>query len=434
MGFALWYTNKSARRELLARDGFLIVIVSWLSFTLCAAQPFYLSAQGYSFVNSLFESVSGLTTTGSTVFEDLENTPRTILFYRSMLQWLGGMGIIVLAVAVLPFLGIGGMQLYRAEMTGPLKEKKFQPHIAQVAKSLWSIYASFTFVAALLYWSAGMSVFDAINHGFTTIASGGFSTHDASIGYYNNIYIELIAVGGMIISATNFLMHHIALTRTQFSHYLRESECRFFLSMLVLFSAYVVLRLYVSDYPDDFLQALRKGVFQTIAICTSTGYTVDNFSLWQYEIPTLLIALSFFGGCAGSTCGGIKNLRIMLLLKLGYRELTRMLHSHGAYFIKHNKRIIDNKIIEAVGGFVSFYFVAYTIIILALLVCGLDQTTAYSAAAAAINNLGPALGEAAQNHASLPDSAKLVLCFAMVLGRLEIFSLLIFFVPAFWRT
>ena len=433
IGFFLWLANIGLRTELVSRDGFVVVLFSWMAFAVFAAFPLLLSGQSYGLVNSLFESVSGLTTTGATAIEGLDETPRTILFYRSMLQWFGGMGIIVLAVAVLPFLGVGGMQLYGAEKNNLLSENKFQPHIAQVAKSLWSIYAGLTVIVTFLYWSVGMDIFDAINHGMTTIASGGFSTHDASIGHYNNVYIEIIAMGGMTLAAANFMLHYVALSSSSFRRYLTDHECRFFLAMLAIFSLYVIARLWVNDYPGDLGESVRKGMFQTISILTSTGYTIDNYSQWSYEIPTLLVALSFFGGCAGSTCGGIKNLRIMLLLKLGYREVIKLLHPHGAYYIKHNGRLVENKIIEAVGGFVSLYFVAYTLLILALLMCGLDQTTAYSAAASGINNLGPALGEAATSYTSLPDSAKLVLCFAMILGRLEIFTLLIFFIPAFWR-
>ena len=432
-GLLLYLPRKHAKEELKTRDGFLVVVLFWSVLSLFGSLPFLLVEHlDITLANAIFESFSGLTTTGATVITGLDQLPHSILYYRQQLQWLGGMGIIVLAVAILPMLGIGGMQLYRAETPGPMKDNKLTPRIAGTAKALWYIYLGLTIACALSYWLAGMEPFDAIAHSFSTIAIGGFSPHDASIGYFDSNTIELICSLFMFIAGVNFSLHFLAIRRLSIRPYLKDPEFKSYLLILFLITlCCAVVLLYHQKY--QFSDALVNAIFHTISIATTTGFTTEQFHLWPTFLPVLLIFASFAGACAGSTGGGIKIIRILLLFKQGLREVKRLIHPSGVFLIKLGKDSVTDRVVQAVWGFFATYVFLFTLLMLILLADGLDQVTAFSAVAACMNNLGPGLGEVALNYSGLSDLSKYVLSFAMLLGRLEIFTLLVLFTPTFWR-
>jgi trk system potassium uptake protein TrkH len=363
----------------------------------------------------------------------LDELPPSILYYRQQLQWLGGMGIVVLAVAVLPMLGIGGMQLYRAETPGPMKDTKLTPRITETAKALWYIYLGLTLACTLAYWLAGMSLFDAIGHAFSTIAIGGFSTHDASMGYFDSTLIEMVAVLFMLLSGANFALHFIAVNRRSPRIYLLDSEFRFYLQILLFVALVVMVALYSTGTYQDWGEAFTKGLFQAVSIGTTAGFTTADYSLWPGFIAIVLLFTSFIGGCAGSTGGGIKVIRFLLLIKQGLREITRLVHPSAQIPIRVGAKTITPRVVEAVWGFFALYVASFTLMYLALALTGLDLMTAFSAVAASINNLGPGLAAVGTSYTGINDPAKWILCFAMLLGRLEIFTLLVLLSPAYWR-
>ena len=377
--------------------------------------------------------VSGLTTTGATVITGLDELPRSVLYYRQQLQWLGGMGIIVLAVAVLPMLGIGGMQLYRAETPGPMKDSKLTPRITETAKALWYIYLSLTLACILAYWAAGMELFDAVGHAYATVAIGGFSTHDASIGYYQSTLIEMIAVVFLFISGINFALHFTAWRRRTLRNYLLDSEFVFYTFLIFTTAALVVVVLYWTGVYEDPVEALTTGVFQAVSIATTGGFTTAEFYNWPGFVAILLLFSSFVGGCAGSTGGGIKVIRFLLLIKQGLREIIRLIHPSAQIPVRIGDKSISPRVIEAVWGFFSLYVASFILMYLAIALTGVDLMTAFSAVAACINNLGPGLAGVGAHYADLNATAKWILCFAMLLGRLEIFTLLVLLTPGFWQ-
>ncbi|MEH6388053.1 MULTISPECIES: TrkH family potassium uptake protein [Pseudomonas] len=432
-GFLAWLPVRGRRNELRTRDGYLITVLFWLVLGLFGAVPLYLlDMPDLSVANAVFESFSGLTTTGATVITGLDTLPRALLFYRQQLQWFGGMGIIVLAVAILPLLGVGGMQLYRAEMPGPLKENKLTPRIAETAKVLWLIYTGLTVACALAYWAAGMEPFDAIGHSFSTVAIGGFSTHDLSIGYYDSPLIELICMVFLVISGINFALHFLAWRFRSLKSYWHDPECRSYLLILVaLFVVCCAMLIHVEYY--DTWTSIRYGAFQTISIATTAGFSVTDFSVWPTVLPFLLLYASFIGACAGSTGGGMKVIRVILLYKQGTRETKRLLHPHGVFPVKLGNKPVPDRVVEAVWGFCAVYVFAFAVMFLILLGTGLDFVTAFSALAACINNLGPGLGDVSAHYGDLSATVKWILSFAMLLGRLEVFTLIILLTPMFWR-
>ena len=396
VGMLLWWPCHHHKQELRSRDGFLIVVAFWFVLGGLATLPLLLfDSPHLTVASAVFEAFSGLTTTGATVMTGLDNLPKAILFYRQFLQWLGGMGIIVLAIAIIPLLGIGGMQLYRAEMSGPMKDQKIQPRIAETAKALWFVYFFLTMSCALAYWLAGMTPFDAITHSFSTVSIGGFSTHDASIGYFNSSAINFITVIFLWISVCNFALHFRA-----FSTLGREN----------------ILKIYTA-----------------VSISTTTGYTTSNFAEWPSFVPMLLIIASFIGGCAGSVGGGLRVARILVLYLQGARELKRFVHPNLVYPIKWGKNVLDERVIGSIWAFFSAYLLVFTICLLSVIACGVAPFDAFNAVLASINNLGPGLGSVSSNMTAMPDSAKWILTIAMVCGRLEIFTLLALFTPAFWK-
>ena len=434
VGALCWYPVRREKRELRLRDGFMIVVMFWTVLGLLGAVPLMLAEHpDISVTDAVFESISGLTTTGATVIVGLDALPKSILFYRQQLQWLGGMGIIVLAVAVLPMLGIGGMQLYRAETPGPMKNSKLTPRITETAKALWFIYLGLTVACTLSYWIAGMDMFDALAHAFSTIAIGGFSTHDASIGFFDSVLVEAVAVVFLLLSGINFALHFIAVRRRDIRIYLRDTESLFYISVLISVSVLAVLVLHSAGTYSDWGRAISRGVFQAVSIGTTAGFTTADYSQWPGFVAILLLFTSFIGGCAGSTGGGIKVIRFLLLIKQGMREIKRLIHPSAEIPVRVGGKTIEPRVVDAVWGFFALYVGCFVLMYLALALTGLDLMTSFSAVAACINNLGPGLSAVASNYAGLNDPAKWILCFAMLLGRLEIFTLLVLFSAAYWR-
>jgi trk system potassium uptake protein TrkH len=333
----------------------------------------------------------------------------------------------------MPMLGIGGMQLYKAEAPGPVKDNKLTPRIAETAKALWYIYLGLTVACALAYWIAGMNLFDAVSHSFSTVAIGGFSTHDASIGYFDSAAIEAVAIVFMFLGAINFALHFTVVRSKSLMPYFRDEEFRLYASLLVIITILCTYVLYTQTTDHDFAAAIREALFQTVSIATTSGFVTKEYANWPVFIPVLLLFASFIGGCAGSTGGGIKVIRVLLLLKQGQREIMRLIHPNAQVTVKVGRQPVNNSIIDAVWGFFAAYVALFALMMLILMFNGLDQITAFSAVAATINNLGPGLGEVSANYASLTDFNKLLLCFSMLLGRLEIFTLLVLLMPAFWR-
>ncbi len=433
-GGILWWLARHDRHELRTRDGFLIVVMFWSVLGAAGGVPLYLAEEpDIPLTDAVFESLSGLTTTGATVLTGLDHLPESIRFYRQQLQWLGGMGIIVLAVAIMPMLGVGGMQLYRAETPGPVKDNKFTPRIAETAKALWYIYLSLTIACAMAYWLAGMNAFDAIGHSFSTVAIGGYSTYDASIGHFNSPLIEMICVVFMLIAGLNFALHFIAWKSRSIRGYLRDTEARWFIGIMVTSGIIVTATLMITGHYGGWGDTLHHAIFQAVSIGTTAGFATTDFANWPLFLPVLLVMTAFIGGCAASTGGGIKVIRFLLLLKQGYREVFRLVHPHAQVLVKVGNRPVDERIINAVWGFFAAYIALFAIMLLLLMATGLDQVTAFSAVAATITNLGPGLGDVAEHFGDISAFAKWVLMLAMLMGRLEVFTLLVLFTPAFWR-
>ena len=433
VGLVFWLPSKQVNADMRTRDGFLITVCFWLVLSPFGALPLMLTeALNLSFINALFESVSGLTTTGATVISGLDDLPKSILYYRQQLQWLGGIGIVVIAVAILPMLGVGGMQLYRTETPGPMKDSKLTPRIRETANVLFKIYLALTAVCALAYWLAGMSGFDAISHSFSTVSIGGFSTHDASIGFFDSSAIMAICAFFMVISGINFALHFHVWHDRKISHYWSDPEARMYIYLLIGGVAITCLYLYYSG-TYGWSESIRQGGFHLISIMTTTGFTTDNFSAWPTFLPFFLVFLSFFGACAGSTGGGIKIGRMLILGQQCIREIYRLVHPNALLPIKIQNRRIPSRVADAIWAFFGAYLAIFYLMVLLLLASGLDYVTAWSATAASLNNLGPGLGEVAINFADLNGFAKWVLCWGMLLGRLEIFTLLVLFTPTFWK-
>ncbi|MEM9171376.1 MAG: TrkH family potassium uptake protein [Pseudomonadota bacterium] len=434
LGFLLFWPARRARKDLRLRDGFLVVASFWLVLGSIGATPLYLAPNpSLTITEAVFESISGLTTTGATVIIGLDSLPQSILFYRQQLQWLGGMGIIVLAVAILPMLGVGGMQLYRAETPGPVKDNKLTPRITETAKALWYVYLGFTICCAIGYWAAGMNLFDAICHAFSTVAIGGFSTHDASIGYFDNTLIDSVSVMFMFFAGINFSLHFYAWRNTAVRHYAEDPEFRAYVVILCSVALIMMLGLLFTQTYTSLSEAIIDSLFQAVSIATTTGFTTADYSIWPGALPVLLLLASFIGGCAGSTAGGIKVMRALLLYRQGAREIARLVHPSAEIPVRMGRKAVSKRVVEAVWGFFSIYVVVFILLLLGMLSTGLDQVTAFAAVAATLNNLGPGLGEVTAGFMNVPPAAQWISILAMVLGRLEIFTLLVLITPTFWR-
>lgn len=420
-------------KSLSHRDGFLIVALAWVVLSLLGAVPFWTTGTANTVMDALFESASGLTTTGATVFTGLDAMPPSILFWRSMEEWVGGMGIIVLAVAIMPLLGIGGMQLFRAEAPGPVKDK-LTSRVAETGKILWYMYLAMTLIIALTYWMLGMSGFDAINHAMTTIAIGGFSTHDASMGYFESVPLRMAAVYFMFAAGTNFTLHFVSMRRglrldTPRTYFADDEFRAYFKWMAVLVVIVGMPALLSSKGTWD------EVLFNTVAVATTTGFAVSDYGQWPVVTSLILFASMFAGACAGSTGGGMKMVRVLLLFRQGLREVHRLIHPHAVLPIKLNGVNVTASIVEALWGFFVLYIVCFMMIAVLVALSGVDMLTSLSASAACITNTGPGFGGVgpAGNYGDLPDFAKGALMFGMVLGRLEIFTFFVLLVPEFWR-
>ena len=435
VGFCLFLAAQSHKVDLRTKDGFIITVFFWTVLGFFGSIPFYLAnIEGIGYVDSLFESISGLTTTGSTVFVGLDDMDKSLLFYRQFLQWLGGMGIIVLAVAVLPLLGVGGMQLYKAETPGPLKDAKLTPRITETAKALWYVYLTMTIACSVFYKYFGMSWFDAVCHAFSTISIGGFSTHDESFSFFKESSLRWTAVVFMLIAGINFALQYIAWTKKRLLHYLYDTEVKFYLSIILVVFSLTSIALYRSGiYVDQNTSILEESAFQVVSIATTTGFLTSDYSSWPLFVPFLLLSAAFIGACAGSTGGGIKVIRAAILLRQSTGEITKLIHPNAVVAIKLGSKPINTRVAESVWGFFSIYVIVFIILLMFLLSQNNDFITSFSAVGATLNNLGPGLGDVAENYKDLNDLSKLGLCMAMLLGRLEIFTLLVVFTPSFWR-
>jgi trk system potassium uptake protein TrkH len=420
------------RGELGVRDGFLIVALFWLLLSALGAWPLALGV-GLTPVDALFESASGLTTTGATVISGLDALPRSLLFYRQLLQWLGGMGVVVLGLAVIPLLGIGGMQLYRAEAPGPLKEEKLTPRLVGTARSLWLLYLALTVACAIGYRLAGMDTFDAVAHSLATVSTGGFSTHDASLGHYDSAAVEVVAILFMLLAAINFGLHFVVWRKGDLRLYLRDAEARAFLGLVACVVLVVGVVLWMERVFPTPLEGFREAAFTVVSLVTSTGFATVDHAHWPDFLPVLLLLIAFVGGCGGSTAGGIKALRVLLLVKQGFYEVQRLVHPRALVPVRVGHRVVDAELMQSVWGYFAVYMLSFLLFGLWMIHAGLDPVSAFAAVAASINNLGPGLGEVAYSFQGVSDQGKLVAVAAMLLGRLEIFTILVLLTPGFWR-
>jgi trk system potassium uptake protein TrkH len=432
----LWWPTRRAKHDLKLRDGFLMVVAIWVLLPLFAALP--LIAWYYpllSFTDAYFEAVSGLTTTGATVLVNLDQLPLSINLWRGLMVWLGGMGLVVLAVAVLPMLGIGGRQMFKAETPGPMKDAKLTPRIAQTAKGLWGVYLLITLACGVAYYWAGMSPFDALMHAFTTMGLGGFSSHDASFGFFNSRAIEWVAVFFMLLAGMNFATHFLAFSGRSLRPYRHDPEVPLFLA--VTLGSVLVIALYLREHGvyAGFDEALRHALFNTVSIATTTGYASVDYNLWPLWAPLWMLFLCSFATSAGSTGGGIKMMRAIILYKQVYRELVRAIHPNAVVPVRVGGESIPPAIMFAVLGFAFAYMCLTVLLTLVMAFTGLDIVTAFSAVVACLNNTGPGLNQVgpATTFAGLSDFQTWICTLAMLLGRLEIFTLLVVLTPEFWR-
>ncbi|HXH64801.1 MAG TPA: potassium transporter TrkG [Mariprofundaceae bacterium] len=430
LGLVMKRLGGQVEYQLSHRDGFLIVSLAWVMLSVLGAVPLWTTGVCHTFWDGFFESASGLTTTGSTVLSGLDSTPPAVLFWRSMEQWLGGMGIIVLAVAVMPLLGVGGMQLFRAEVPGPVKDK-LTARVAETAKALWYIYFGITVACAICLWLAGMNKFDAINHAMCTLATGGFSTHDASLGYYHSNLIDWVTIVFMFLGSVNFNLHFAALRRgLSLGAYLQDEEFVAYIKWL----AFILFAIGIVAVPHG--ATVTDVVFNTVSLVSTTGFVSVDYSLWPPVTGILLIIGMLISGCAGSTSGGgIKVVRMLLLFRQGKRELRRLIHPHAVIQIKLGLTRIPESVVQALWGFLALYVVCFGILVTLVALTGVDMISSISAVVTCVTNSGPGFGVVgpASNFGGLPAAAKGILAFAMIIGRLEIFSFFVLLIPEFWR-
>jgi len=434
-GLVAWLPVRGVQRDLRLRDGFLVAAVFWLGLGTFSATPLLLTEMPQmSVVDAVFEAVSGLTATGSTVLLGLDQLPKSVLYYRAQLHWLGGVGIIVLAVAILPMLGVGGMQLYRAETPGPMKDSKLTPRITETAKALWLVYFGLTVACIASYWYAGMSAFDAVCHGFSTVATGGFSTHDASFGWFDSPLLEAIAILFMFLAGASFSLHFVAWRSRDVRAYWRDPEFRAYTLILLLVSALGSAYLAFAGQYGGVAESARHATFHFVSFMTSAGFTSAGFDQWPGALPLTLVLVGFIGGCAGSTSGGIKVVRWLLLYNQAMREVKRLIHPAAEIPVRLGRSVVPQRVVDAVWGFCVVYIILFGAMLLVLVGSGLDQVTAFSALASSINNMGPGLGQVVMTFTDVNELAKWVCVLAMLFGRLEVFTLLVLFSPAFWRS
>ena len=428
LGLFGWLVSRDAGNDLSQKDGFIIITFFWVVLSIAGSIPFILI--GMPLVDAFFESMSGITTTGATVISNLSDLPESVLFYRQLLQWMGGMGLIVLAIAVMPLLGIGGGQIYKTEIPGAMNDQKLTPRIKETAQALWLIYLVLTVFCALFYYVAGMNGFDAVSHSLSTVSIGGFSTHNESIGYYNNGLIEAVCIAFMLLSALSFTLHYFAIYMKKPLKYFHDPELRFFISiLLVIFTISIAVNMLSTTGEAS----IRELLFHTVSIVTTTGFAIGDSSQWNPSIGFLLLIGAFIGACSGSVGGGIKSWRVLIMINYAYINLKKMIHPNAVISLKIGNKNVENDVASSVWGFFSIYVISFVILLLGLVMTGLDFESAFSAIGACLNNLGPGLGEVSQTYESVSPAGKGILSFAMILGRLEIFTLLVLFTPVFWR-
>jgi trk system potassium uptake protein TrkH len=435
IGVVLWLSTRRLGRELQPRDGALLVVASWLFAATVSTIPFLVELPHLSFTDAFFEAMSGLTTTGSTVLTGLDTLPQSLNIWRHALQWFGGMGIIVLAVAILPLLGVGGMQLYKAETPGPMKEGKLTPRITQTAKYLWLLYAAFTLACILSLRAAGLSWFESVCHAFSTLALGGFSTRDASVSGLESPAVEMIMVAFMLVAVLNFATHFTAIRQRSLRVYMRDSEAFWVLVVIVGSCLLLGGYLYWQGVYPGIVESLRHATFNTVSLATSSGFMSDDYGQWPLFASMWLMLLATVGSSAGSTGGGIKMIRAIILVRQAGHELTRLIHPRAVRPLIVGGQVVDQRIVMAVLGFMLLWGVTTTVLVFVMLATGLDFVTAVTVVVACVNNLGPGLGShgPAQNYQALTDLQTWALAFAMLAGRLELMTFFVVLTPAFWR-
>ncbi len=434
-GAVMFFSTYRAPKKVTRQTGFLLVALTWSAIPVFCTIPLLFYSPSLSFVDAYFETVSGLTTTGATILSGLDNLPMSINLWRHELNWIAGMGIIIFAVAILPILGIGGMQLYMAEAPGSVKESDLPPRIAQTAKALWIVYAGITLACIISLKLAGMHWFDAICHAFAAMSLGGFSTHDSSVGFFNSLPIEVVLTVFQLLAAINFATHFVAIRKLTLKPYLEDTELRWLMGLVLgscVLSAWVLWD--NGTYPD-FYTALRHATFNLVTIATDCGFATQDFNQWPIFVPMWMLFLSCLSASSGSTGGGIRMIRTVILLKQTRLELFKFIHPAAVKSLRIGDQVISNNIVTSVTGFIFLYFMCVVILVFALLLTGLDFVSALSAVIACFNNAGPGLNQVgpATNYASLSDLQTSICAFAMILGRVQIFSIIILFVPEFWR-
>ena len=430
-GFLIYKITRF-KQDLRAKEGFAVVTLGWIILSLFGSLPFVLSGAVSSFTDAFFETMSGFTTTGATILVDIEPLPHGILFWRSLTHWLGGMGIIVLSLAILPFLGVGGMQLFKAEVPGPVADK-LTPRITETAKILWGVYVLLSAAETGLLMLGGMNLFDALTHTFGTMATGGFSTRNASVGAYDSAYIDYVIIFFMLLAGTNFSLHYRFL-RGDFRAHLRNTEFLYFLSIIALATIIIGVDTFFNQY-QNLPKALQDTLFQVVSIQTTTGYGTADYEQWAFSSQFVLFSLMFIGGCAGSTGGGMKVIRIHLLIKFVFSEITRLIHPHAVVPVRLRKITVPRDVVTNVLGFFILGVLVFIAGVFAMSALGLDMATSFGATAATLWNIGPGLGSVGptDNYAHIPLIGKWMLSLFMLMGRLELFTVIILFSPAYWR-
>jgi trk system potassium uptake protein TrkH len=435
LGALMFFPTLRTTKKVSRQTSFLLVSMTWSLIPAFCMLPLMIYMPEIGFIDAYFEAVSALTTTGSTVLSGLDHLPMSINLWRHELNWIGGMGIIILAVAILPILGIGGMQLYKAEAPGAVKESELPPRIAQTAKALWLVYAGYTLACIIALKLAGMNWFDSICHAFSAMSLGGFSTHDSNVGFFNSLPIEIVLTTFQLLAAINFATHFIAIRRWTLKPYAKDMEARSFLAlMLVSSTATAAVLWYEGTYPDYFT-AFRHVSFNLVTIATSSGFSTQDFNQWPIFVPMLMLFLSCISASSGSTGGGIRMIRTIILVKQARLELYKFIHPCSVKPLKIGNNIISHNIVASVTGFIFLYFISIVVLVFLLLLSGLDFLSAFTAIIASFNNAGPGLNQVGPmtNYASLTDFQTVVCTIAMLLGRVQIFSMIILFVPEFWK-
>jgi trk system potassium uptake protein TrkH len=419
-------------RELRPKEGFAIVTFGWLSFSVFGCLPFLISGSIPSVTDAFFETMSGFTTTGASILNNIEILPHGMLFWRSLTHWIGGMGIIVLSLAILPFLGVGGMQLFKAEVPGPVADK-LTPRITETAKILWGVYVLVSGIEAILLMLGGMSLFEALCHTFGTMATGGFSTRNGSIGAFNSAYIDSVIIFFMIVAGTNFSLHYRFL-KGNFKSYFRSQEFLIFLSIILVATVFIGVDTLTDQHYSSLGKTLQKTIFQVVSILTTTGYTTTDYGQWAFSSQILLFLMMFIGGCAGSTGGGMKVVRIIVLMKFVYSEIIRLIHPHAVVSVRFGNRVIPRNLLTNVIGFFILFMFLFVVGVFVMSSLGLDIETSFGAVAATLGNIGPGLGHVGptNNYAQIPTLGKWLLTFFMLAGRLEVYTVIILFAPSFW--